>query len=219
MSTLGISDDTPAAARTRSPGWRDPRLWVGIAIIAASVLIGARVYASADDTVQVWALADDVEAGQTLDPGQLVSRRVHLSDDELALYLAVDEELPADLTLQRPVGAGELLPRGALGASPLAGTVDVSLPVDPLRVPGSLAPGSVVDVWLVPRLDDDARAGADDVLALDDVTVTDAPAPGESLAPTGERQVVVAVPEDEVAAFHARLARAGDAVLSVSVRR
>ena len=39
----------PAATRTRTPGWRDPRLWVGVVVVAGSVLLGARVVGAADE--------------------------------------------------------------------------------------------------------------------------------------------------------------------------
>ena len=38
------------------PGWRDPRLWIGVAIVAVSVVVGSRLLAAADDSVAVWAL-------------------------------------------------------------------------------------------------------------------------------------------------------------------
>src|SRR6185436_1849467 len=62
---LGISD-TPAARRAAAPGWRDPRLWIGVAIVAASVLVGALVLGSSDDTVPVWAAGDEMGAGHVL---------------------------------------------------------------------------------------------------------------------------------------------------------
>ena len=33
----------PPAVRASTPGWRDPRLWVGVAIVAVSVVGGARL--------------------------------------------------------------------------------------------------------------------------------------------------------------------------------
>ena len=52
---LPTASDVPAALRGQRPAWRDPRLWIGIVLVAASVVVGARVLAAADDTVQVWA--------------------------------------------------------------------------------------------------------------------------------------------------------------------
>src|SRR5262245_21162948 len=62
---LGTTD-TPAASRAAAPGWRDPRLWVGAAIVAASVLLGALVLGSSDDTTPVWAAEAALGAGHVL---------------------------------------------------------------------------------------------------------------------------------------------------------
>ncbi|MBW6551905.1 hypothetical protein MMA91_24640, partial [Salmonella enterica] len=53
----------PPAVRASTPGWRDPRLWVGVAIVAVSVVGGARLLASADDTVAVYGVVTDMGAG------------------------------------------------------------------------------------------------------------------------------------------------------------
>src|SRR5690242_3116816 len=87
--SLGTSVTLPAgsagtgtptqAARTRRPGWRDPRLWVGVAIVAACVAIGARVLGSADETVGVWAVRADAGTGAILSRDDLEVRRVHFA--------------------------------------------------------------------------------------------------------------------------------------------
>ncbi|WP_299052203.1 hypothetical protein [uncultured Nocardioides sp.] len=42
--------DVPVATRARTPGWRDPRLWIGVLIVAVSVVVGVRLVSSADDS-------------------------------------------------------------------------------------------------------------------------------------------------------------------------
>ena len=44
--------EVPRATRSRRPGWRNPRLLIGLALVAGSVLVGARLVAAADDTVR-----------------------------------------------------------------------------------------------------------------------------------------------------------------------
>lgn len=207
----------PPATRVTSPGWRDPRLWVGVAIVAASVLVGTRVLAAADDTVAVWVLADDAGVGEVLAPDDLVAERVRFADDAaLARYLAVDEALPDGLRLLRGIGAGELLPRAALGDADLGDTFEVSLPVAPLLVPPSVTAGSVVDVYLSDRSASDERRA--DGPALSEVRVVDAPPPEEAFAVGGDRQVVLAVAPEAVSDFYAALDALGDPVVTV-VRR
>ena len=215
-STLG--SPVPPARRSGAPGWRDPRLWIGIAIVAASVLVGSRVLAAADDTVALWVLADDAGVGEALSPDDLVSERVRFADgDEVERYLAVEEPLPDELRLLRGLGAGELLPRAALGAADAADTVEISLPVAPLLVPPAVAAGSVVDIYLSDRSAPASEGGRSTPTgpALAEVSVVAAPAAQETFAASGDRQVVLAVDTDAVPDFYAAMDAMGDAVVTV----
>lgn len=212
----------PAARRGHRPAWRDPRLWVGVVLVAASVVVGARVMAAADDTVQVWAVADDVGAGQQVEPDDLVAQRVRFADaDALAGYFSVDDELPADLELTRSVGAGELLPRAAVGTAAESGLVEVPVAVEPELVP-DVGAGDVVDVYVVAPLSADAQdpgtAPLPEGPALTGATVVAAPDLAGSFGTSGKRQLVLAVPEADAPAFFALLARYDAPSLTV-VRR
>lgn len=202
----------PAATRATRSGWRDPRLWVGLLVVAVSVVAGARLLAAADDTVAVWAVAADAGPGAELDPADLVAHRVRFADDgDLAGYFAVDEELPSDLRLARGVGAGELLPRAALGgAGDPADSVELPVAVDAEQVPPAVRAGSVVDVFLL---------GSGRGAVLSGATVVDAPSIDATFGSvTGRRQLVLAVPAQEAAAFLEQLGRAREPTLTV-VRR
>ncbi len=208
----------PVAVRATTPGWRDPRLWIGIAIVAVSVVAGARLLASADDTVAVWAVVDDMGAGDLVAGADLQVRRVRFAGSgDLERYFRADDTLPADLQLTRGVGAGELLPRTAVGAAADADQLQISIEVAPGRVPTSVDSGAVVDVFVL-----DAGGGrpqADPGPALTEVTVVDAPAPDASFGSTaGLRQLVLAVPESEVTAFYSLMGSIPDPAISV-VRR
>ena len=215
--------DVPPALRGHRPAWRDPRLWIGIVLVAVSVVVGARVLAAADDTVQVWAAAGDLGAGQRIEADDLVAQRVRFADaDALAGYFTVDDELPADLELTRSVGKGELLPKAAVGTPAQTGLVEVPIAVDPELVPPSIEPGDVVDVYIVAPLSADTAgkqqqpppAGP----ALTQATVVDAPELESSFGTSGKRQLVLGVPEDAAPTFFALLAQYDAPSLTV-VRR
>jgi hypothetical protein len=218
----GSGHDVPAALRGHRAAWRDPRLWIGIVLVAASVLVGARVLASADDTVQVWAAASDLGAGERVEADDLVAERVRFADaDALAGYFTVDDAVPADLELTRSVGAGELLPRQAVGTPDQTGLVELPVAVDPELVPPGVGPGDVVDVYVVAPLSADAdgqRQPLPEGPALTEATVVDAPELASSFGTSGKRQVVLAVPEADAPAFFALLARYDAPSLTV-VRR
>ena len=179
-------------------------------LVAASVVAGARLLAAADDTVQVWAAAPDLGAGQRVED-DLVAERVRFAD-EAALdgYFTVDDELPADLELTRSVAAGELLPRAAVGTPDESGLVEVPIAVEPEQVPPSVAPGAVVDVYVVGadqcrRRRARRQAPPPEGPALAGATVVDAPELAESFGTSGKRQLVLAVPEADAPAFFALL--------------
>jgi hypothetical protein len=206
----------PAAQRVQRAGWRDPRLWVGAAIVAVSVVAGARLLASADDTVPVWAAAGDLAAGAPLTSADLEQHRVRFADsDDRAGYFS-GPQAPPDGVLLRSVGADELLPRAALGPVEQSGTVQVPLSVDPEQVPPSVAAGSVVDVYLLGGDHERSSDGADPALAA--VSVVDAPDVADSFVVSGKRQLVLAVPEDDARRFFGLLGAVDSPTLTV-VRR
>src|SRR4051812_27091927 len=107
--------EVPAARRASAPGWRDPRLWLGVAIVAASVLAGSLLLGTSEKTVPVWAATQPLASGHVLTAGDLAVRRIRFDgSDEAGLYFPADQQLPADLRLSRAVGAGELVPQAAV---------------------------------------------------------------------------------------------------------
>lgn len=191
----------PPATRATRPGWRDPRLWIGVVIVAVSVVAGARLLAGADDSVAVWTAAGDLAAGDDLAADDLEPRRVRFVDaTDLDRYLPADQPLPAEARLLRGVGEGELVPRAALGAAEDAGVLQLPIAVDPSLVPGSVSTGSVVSVYV---RDTTTRCRECEGAALAGVTVVDAPRVDDL---TGSRQLVVAVEQAEADRWFALLA-------------
>jgi hypothetical protein len=141
---------SPAARRLTPARWRDPRLWVGLVLVAASVLVGARLLAAADDTVGVWAVVRDVSAGAPLTPEAMAVRQVRFTDPVTAAgYLPADRPVPAGAVAGRDLAAGELVTRAAVGSRGGA-AFEVPVVVDDTGAPGDLRAGDVVDVWVAP---------------------------------------------------------------------
>jgi hypothetical protein len=212
-SSLGNLDPAPAT-RSRAPGWRDPRLWIGIAIVAASVVAGARLLARADDLVSVWAVQEQHAAGDVLTADDLVARRVRFAEDaDRDRYLLVDRQLPDELRLVHDVGAGELLPGGALG-SPDSGTglLTVPLGLPALVVPPDVHAGSRVDIWVT--LESDAGRPVSRP-RLRDVVVIAAPAATDRFGASGDRQLVLGVAESQEEELGQVLAAVGEAPITV----
>jgi hypothetical protein len=185
----------PRATRSHRPGWRNPRLLLGIVLVAGSVLLGARLLTAADDTVGVWAVARDLPAGAAVESGDLERRQIRFPDKDTADgYLAAGDDLPAGATLRRSVSAGELLPRSAFaeGSGPKLVEVPISVISDDL--PATVRQGSVVDVWVAPKVSAVGQAKVKAVPVLTDVVVVAVPRTSDGLAPQTTRQVIVGVP-------------------------
>lgn len=209
----GVAETSPVARRHARAVWRDPRLVVGVLLVAGSVLLGARLLARADDSVVVWAVRHDVARGASLGPDDVVARHIRFFDRADAdHYLAATAPVPAGTVAVRDLGAGELLPRSAIGDASTRAAVEVPFSVPGDAVPASVRPGTVVDVWITPGRaasspSADSTPGRS-VRVFDDVTVVAVPATGTALGPTSTRQVVIAVPPAKESALPAALARA-----------
>jgi len=138
-----MSDD--GVQRLRRPTWRDPRLGVGVLLVAASVALGSWAVARADRTTEVLVAAETLAPGDVLSAADLRPHSVR-PDGLGDTYLAADAELPADAVVTRVVGAGELVPASAVGSA-----ADVALRPVVVSVPGpppsGVAKGAVVDLW------------------------------------------------------------------------
>jgi hypothetical protein len=213
-STTGLSG-APPAQRVPRAGWRDPRLWVGAAIVAVCVVAGARLLAAADDTVPVWAAAEDLASGAPVTAADLERHRVRFADaGDAAGYFTGAQ--PPEGVLVRGVGAGELLPRAAVGEAAQSGTVQVPVSVQPEQVPPSVDTGSVVDVYVLGATDPTRTTPAEPALSA--VSVVAAPAVEDSFVASGRRQLVLAVPEDDAQRFFGLLGTLDSPTLTV-VRR
>lgn len=186
----------PAPRRVRPPRWLDLRLVLGVLLVLASVLLGARVVSAADATVPVWAVTADLAAGTELSAEDLSAVDVRL-DDAAGAYLSTGTR-PEGRTLARAVRAGELLPRSVLEDSDRL--VQLALPVQSGYVPPGLRRGHLVDVYAVA----DPAAGATAV-AEGSVSLVVRRAPVQAISgrsegvlstPTTAVQVVVAVAAD-----------------------
>ena len=108
-------------------------------VVAGSVLAGAALLGSGQQQSVVWAAARDLPAGATVSADALVQRAVHFADpDDLGLYAV--GRAPVGRVLSRPVGAGELLPRAALGGAQRH-LVEVPLQADVDDVPATVRGG------------------------------------------------------------------------------
>jgi hypothetical protein len=161
----------------------------GVALIVASMLVGARLLAGNDDTVTAWQATRDLAPGAVVSPDDVVAVAIPAT---LAGAYAGGSGLPTS-PLDRPLLAGEILPTPV--DVPLGDARWVTVPVEPLHAPVDLAPGERVDVW--------ATEGADlgvvpvPELVLEGVLVSEVAVDGVGLG--GEYGVVLEIDPGDAA--------------------
>ena len=187
--------------------WGDARFFLGILLIAASVVGVWFVVSASRQTVPVFA------ATRTIVPGEAVAgddvRLVEVSLGQLeGAYLTADA-LKNGLVATRTVAEGELVPQSAVGASAAAATTTVVLH-SAVEVPASVDAGSVVEVWEAPLID----RGAYDVprILVADATIVSVTR-DDSMIGGGAAALEVVIPRADVAAVLG--AMADESALSV----
>lgn len=201
----------PTATRLRAPSWRDPRLLVGVLLVLASVVLGARVVATADDTSPFYAAARPLVPGDLVEADDVVVVDV-LLDDTSSTYLRADADLAPGTVVTRTVGQGELLPRAALGSQGDVAVQAVGVPVDGAR-PSGLVTGAVVDIWVAQPDPDRAGAFTDPERLVQGATVAGVADSGSALGSTGGSTVQVLLEQAALADVLGALAN--DAVVSL----
>jgi hypothetical protein len=209
---------TPTVARLRRPGWRDPRLVLGMVLVAASVALGSWAVSAAGRTVAVYAAAGPLTPGQALDARDLRAVEVRLGPGSGKYFLA-GEPLPEDLVALRVVGNGELVPRSALGAAEELAVRAVAVPVTG-TLSDRVTDGALVDVWFVPSSEGGAARGPEPAGAVpgegepyelaQQVVVAQVAEAGGTLVTGGATTLHVLVPTDDLPGVLAALAADGE---------
>lgn len=219
------SPPSPPAVRLRRPGWRDPRLLLGIVLIGASVALGSGLVSAAGRTTPVYVADGPLVAGEPVQVDRLLVREVRLQEG-LDRYLRADEDLPADLVTTRTVGDGEIVPLSAVARGSDLDVRPVAItPSAPLT--SAVVEGSTVDLWFVPAPDgpfaegsggagdgstaatDTAAPAAEPRQLAAGLTVAEVSEPGGALVVGTSMTVHVLVPVDQLPALLTALAADG----------
>lgn len=216
MNRPAVAGAPAPALRLQRPGWKDPRLVVGVLLVALSVALGSWTVRAARQTVPVLAAATDLPAGHVLADGDL--RPVEVALGATGEQYLRDRSVVTGTILARPVRAGELVPGALLVTPPAAGLRTVAIPVaGPL--PGDVVVGGLVDLWYLPAREPGSDAAAPSAVARGlDVTAVTAETGAFGSGLTGGTTVEVRVAEAELPTVLGALAAEGDlALVAVAV--
>ncbi|GGI47717.1 Flp pilus assembly protein CpaB [Agromyces flavus] len=131
--------------RERGGARIDPRLVIGVALVAGSALGVWALIEALDDTTDV------VVASETLTPGSRIGADDLRVESVRLGAVAAGYMRPADvpdggLVVVRTVRAGELVPSASVAEHDTAGLATVVIPGRG-ALAGEVAPGALVDVW------------------------------------------------------------------------
>ena len=132
------------ARRLRKPGWKDPRLLVGILLVAGSVAGTVGLVSARDRTMPMYVAKEDISFGEPVDASRLDVVDVRL-DGTREHYLPAGREPAAGTRANTLIRAGELVPLRGLGLDDGTTRKPVSIELEQ-TLPAAVVPGSRVDV-------------------------------------------------------------------------
>jgi len=146
---VGADHGGAEARRLRKPGWKDPRLLVGLLLVAGSVAGTVGLVSARDRTVPMYVAKEDISFGEPVDASRLEVVDVRL-DGTREHYLAAGREPAAGTRANTLIRAGELVPLRGLGLDDGTTRKPVSVELEQ-TLPAAVVPGSRVDVWAAAR--------------------------------------------------------------------
>jgi hypothetical protein len=190
----------------------DARLLVGLTLVVASVVAVVGIVSAADEGEDVLVASRLLTVGDVVTPADLDVRRVTLGVEGHD-YLTPADLPEAGVVVARTIGAGELVPRAAVGdsRSPRATTIVVTLST---ALGATVQPGDTLDLWSAAALDA-GRFGPPAVIAARTQLVRSVSDEGIVTGNEAGR-VELLVPRRDVARILSALAN-GDALSAIPV--
>lgn len=185
-----------AATRLRRPSYRDPRLIAGLLLVTASVVTGAKVVSSFDETTPHYVAAHPLAPGDRLSAADLRVVDVNLGPGA-PVYLSTAVAAEGLLVTQR-VGADGLVPLDAVAQDGEVGQQPVTLAVSSATVAG-LVEGDLVDVWVSGPDPEKTSTYLKPQLQVHAAQVKKRGEPTSALTVSGGRSLTVLVPERKIA--------------------
>jgi len=152
-----------AGARVKRPGWKDPRLALGVVLVAASVIGTVYLVRGMNETTAVYVAETNITLGEKLSDLNLQQREVQLGES-LDHYLSVGQIDLDNARANTFIEAGELITKSSITSSQIGERrpINVELPAD---LSQAITPGSFVDVWVAKKQAGGASYGVPEQLA------------------------------------------------------
>ncbi|HEX6954228.1 MAG TPA: SAF domain-containing protein [Agromyces sp.] len=190
----------------------DPRLLIGLVLVAGSTFGVWALVGALDDTREVLVAPQTLTPGTRVDQASLRVESVRLGG-LAAGYLAPEDVPEGGLVVTRTVQEGELLPAASV-ADRESAELAVVVVASARPLPGDVAPGALVDVWTAAELERDVHEPPTVLVAGAEVAAVTEP---DGMMVSGGPTVELLIPREKTAALLEALA-AGDAIDLVPAR-
>lgn len=191
------TDRRPPAPRLGKPSWKDPRLFIGILLVLASVTSVVALVGGADKSVPVYVAAEALVVGQSIDASSFDVVQVRLGDAD-GKYLRAGTAIAPNAVTVRMVPKGELVPASSIGGADVLDRKPAPVTVaEPL--PKEVAVGTHVDVWVA--LPDEHNGFKEPILLLPGAEVAALSESSTSLGGGKGTQLMVLVTDSQMPKF------------------
>ena len=190
----------------------DPRLLIGVVLIAASTTGVWALVTGLDDSTEVYTARGTLTPGTRIDAGDLTIEPLRLG--ATAEHYLGPGDLPDDgLVVSRTIEAGELVPDSAVDDIDRTGLATVVVPSRG-ALPTTLGAGATVDVWAARKTERDRYEPPAVLVPGAEIAGIQEP---EGMVASGGASVELLIPREKVASLLEALA-AGDAIDLVPAR-
>ncbi|MGR0220243.1 hypothetical protein [Agromyces sp. ZXT2-6] len=200
------------ARRERGPLRLDPRLIIGLVLVAGSTVGVWALVEALDDTREVLVAPETLTPGTRVDEGALRVESVRLGG-LAAEYLAPGDVPDGGYVVTRTVHAGELVPAASV-ADRESAELAVVVVASARPLPGDVEPGALVDVWTAAEVERGVHEPPTVLVPSAEVAAVTAP---DGMMASGGPTVELLIPRERTAAFLEALA-AGHAIDLVPAR-
>lgn len=128
----------------RRPAWRDPRLIVGLALIAVSIILTTSIVSAARGGATVYRATQAILPGDALGSHNIAPTRL---DVDTSVYATADALAPG-ATVSEEVAAGEILRVSSIADTSAATARRLVITVSD-SLPASVQAGDQLDLWSV----------------------------------------------------------------------
>lgn len=141
--------------RLQKPGWKDPKLLLGLLLILASIVAVVGIVKVTNQTEEFFVAKHEVAVGDIVTAEDFAVKKVRLGEAN-HLYLSADAQIPEHAVSHQHMLSGQLIETNALNEQKKDGRREVTVTLDS-TVASTLKSGDLVDVWVSHKEDNGTK--------------------------------------------------------------